>query len=442
MKHVRTLIVGAGVTGLAAASRLIEHGDADYLIVEAGQEIGGYCKSVVRDGFTWDYSGHFFHFRNPEIEARLRQHISCPVVTVQKKSYIDYRPSASLSCSTRHRIDFPFQKNIHQLDKEEFIECLVGLYDCHNSKPSSQDFLGMLYENYGRGIVDKFLKPYNQKLYACDLSALDADAMGRFFPHATFEQTMASVRHSLCREPNCNDHLNNASYNSTFTYPKGGAIEYVRSLAHGVDNVSLNDELKAIDLEGRLAYTSKSGVIKYDRLVSSAPLPRLLEATGLNHDPAAFSWNKVAVFNLGFDKKRERDVHWVYYPDPRLCFYRVGWYDNIFNDDRMSLYVEVGLRQDQEIADFTGFLHQKLMPDLREADVVGGDQRLVSWHAVVMDPAYVHMTRRGTEHAASCQQALTGSNVHSIGRYGGWTYCSIEDNIVEAFVLVDSWQHT
>ena len=28
--------------------------------------------------------------------------------------------------------------------------------------------------------------------------------------------------------------------------------------------------------------------------------------------------------------------------------------------------------------------------------------------------------------------------VHSIGRYGGWTYCSIEDNIVEARALVNA----
>ena len=30
---------------------------------------------------------------------------------------------------------------------------------------------------------------------------------------------------------------------------------------------------------------------------------------------------------------------------------------------------------------------------------------------------------------------LALGGVHSIGRYGGWTYCSIEDNIVEARAL-------
>jgi len=33
-------------------------------------------------------------------------------------------------------------------------------------------------------------------------------------------------------------------------------------------------------------------------------------------------------------------------------------------------------------------------------------------------------------------QALAARNVWSLGRYGRWTYCSIEDNIVESRELV------
>ena len=55
-----------------------------------------------------------------------------------------------------------------------------------------------------------------------------------------------------------------------------------------------------------------------------------------------FSWNKVLVFNLGFDRKGPSGVHWIYYPDRERSFYRVGFYDNIFDSDRMSLYVELG----------------------------------------------------------------------------------------------------
>ena len=46
MEQVETLIVGAGVSGLAAAAAF----GGDYRILEADKEIGGYCKTVRRDG--------------------------------------------------------------------------------------------------------------------------------------------------------------------------------------------------------------------------------------------------------------------------------------------------------------------------------------------------------------------------------------------------------
>jgi len=46
------LIIGAGITGLSYANF---SGNADLLILEADNEIGGYCKTVKQDGFVWDY---------------------------------------------------------------------------------------------------------------------------------------------------------------------------------------------------------------------------------------------------------------------------------------------------------------------------------------------------------------------------------------------------
>src|SRR5262252_5901873 len=104
MHSVGTLIVGAGVTGLASAAALGERGDEDYLVLEGDREIGGYCKTIKRDGFVWDYSGHFFHFKHPEIEAWLRERmVGQKVRTVEKQSFVEYKG---------RKIDFPFQKNI------------------------------------------------------------------------------------------------------------------------------------------------------------------------------------------------------------------------------------------------------------------------------------------------------------------------------------------
>src|SRR5262249_13174656 len=58
--------IGAGVSGLSFANWWRErHPGADVVILEAEPEPGGYCRTVVDAGFVWDYSGHFFHFKDP-----------------------------------------------------------------------------------------------------------------------------------------------------------------------------------------------------------------------------------------------------------------------------------------------------------------------------------------------------------------------------------------
>jgi protoporphyrinogen oxidase len=416
MESVRTLIVGAGVSGLATAA-FLKHDD--YLVLERDAEIGGYCKTVKQDGFVWDYSGHFFHFKHPEIESYLRERMPDQEIRkVVKRSFIDYKGAF---------VDFPFQKNIHQLPKDELIECLYDLYFARApgvaSAAKEDNFKEMLYARFGRGIAEKFLIPYNEKLYACDLSRLDKDAMGRFFPHADLTDIIRNMREA-----------DNASYNATFTYPAGGAIEYVKALASEVrsERVALNEGLVSIDVARKVARTTRREV-RFDALVSSAPFPALLRAASIAHEPSTFTYNKVLVFNLGFDKKGPRDVHWVYYPDRSLCFYRVGFYDNIFDTERMSLYVEIGYPAEAQVD--AEAMKKQTLADLARVGLIK-DHQLVSSHSIVLDPAYVHITQASLAAHTRLAAELKAQGIHSIGRYGGWTYCSIEDNILEARALV------
>src|SRR5439155_14814216 len=144
----------------------------------------------------------------------------------------------------------------------------------------------------------------------------------------------------------------------------------------------------AIDLRRRVATTTKRE-IHFERMVTSAPFNRLVKMAGLTHDESTFTWNKVLVFNLGFDKKGPRGRHWVYYPDRDVSFYRIGYYDNIFDTDRLSLYVELGFPRDRAIdAHEVERLRARVLDDLRKDGVIT-DHRLVSHHSVLMDPAYV-----------------------------------------------------
>lgn len=414
MHQTEFLILGGGITNLAFASAI---GNRDYLVCEALSDVGGYCQTVKQDGFVWDYSGHFFHFRHKDIEQMFVERIGASRVRqVVKQSKIYTRGSW---------VDFPFQKNIHQLPQPEFIECLVDLFE--KEERPVDNFKDMLFAKFGRGISERFLVPYNEKLYATDLSRLDVDAMGRFFPHANLKDIISGFRS-----------VNNQSYNSTFTYPEGGAIEYVRAIQQDVpdERIWLNTPITGIDLKAKVAQTPR-GPIKFDYVVSAAPFPSLLTLCGLPAPATTYTYNKVLVFNLGFDKKGPKDLHWVYYPDRDTVFYRVGFYDNIFDTERMSLYVEIGHHSDDVVDDATiAAAKTRVLADLKRVGLVTNHE-LVSSHSIVLDPAYVHITKDSLRDVERQKAVLATRGVYSIGRYGSWTYCSIEDNILEARALAE-----
>ncbi|WP_295876870.1 FAD-dependent oxidoreductase [uncultured Akkermansia sp.] len=405
------IIIGAGASGLTYAAKTSN----DYVILEGDSEVGGYCKTVRKEGFVWDYSGHFFHFQNKDLEQYLCENISADeILKCTKRTQIFYN---------NDYIDFPFQKNIHQLSKEELIECLYDLFI--NPYTNYSTFKEMLYSKFGKGISERFLIPYNQKLYACDLNSLDSEAMGRFFPYAEKEEIIANFKQST-----------NNSYNSFFTYPKSGAIQYINSLMKRIDpeRLSLNEQVVSIDLENKKLQTSKR-FLKYSNIISTIPFNRLLNICHIPFDTSIYSWNKVLVFNLGFDKKgNDLENNWVYFPGNDVCFYRVGYYDNIFGDSRMSLYVELGFAQNASV-DMEASLLQ-VLKDLKKVGIIT-NQRLIASHSVIMDPAYVHINKASQQDVQHKKAQLEKSNVYSIGRYGSWTYCSIEDGMKEAVALAE-----
>ncbi len=408
--HVTHLVVGAGVSGLAFANFIDSD---DYLILEADTEIGGYCKTVKKDGFVWDYSGHFFHFKHKELERYLLDRMPADEVKVVNKD--------SRIVFGDRMVDFPFQKNIHQLPQEDFIDCLYHLYfkDEAAGDGAPENFKEMLYAKFGQGIAERFLIPYNEKLYACDLAELDVDAMGRFFPYADLEDIIRNMKEA-----------DNNSYNATFTYPRGGAIQYVNALKADVPdaNIAFEERLVSIDLQTKVATTNKRK-ISFEYLVSSTPFPTLMGMCGLDIPEGTLSWNKVLIFNFGFDRKGPVGPHWIYFPEKKYSFYRVGLYDNIFGGDRMSMYVEVGAKADAELD--VEAARAQVLADLEEAGISQG-HNVVAEHTITLDPAYVHITKESTALVDEMRKVLAARGVYTIGRYGGWTYCSIEDNMIEA----------
>lgn len=192
-------------------------------------------------------------------------------------------------------IDYPFQMNIHQLDQSEFVDCLYDLY-FKEERDSYDNFLDMLHGKFGRSIVEKFLRPYNEKLYATDLTTLDTNAMGRFFPYADFSGIIRNMREGK-----------NSSYNDHFLYLKQGTQYFVDKLRAELDpsKIRINTQVSRIDTVEKVVTLTTGETIGYDNLINTTPLNFFLEITGdafPTNIIKEMSYNKVLVLNLGFSK--------------------------------------------------------------------------------------------------------------------------------------------
>lgn len=415
MKKVKKLIIGAGISGLTYAN----YCNGDYLIVEKESEVGGYCNTHYVKDYIWDYAGHFFHFKTDEFKKKFIDSLDKDdFVTQDKKTYIYFDNAL---------VDYPFQTNIHELSKDKFIDCLYDLFN-KKEKDVYDNFLDMLYGKFGKSITEMFLKPYNEKLYACDLTKLDKDAMGRFFPYADIKAIINNMKDSK-----------NTSYNNTFMYPKRGAQVIIDILMENVNknNILLNTMVEKIDLEKHEAKLNNGEVVVFDNLINTSPFNSFLKLTNnleYNELSDRLTYNKVLVFNLGFNKKSKYNKeHWIYFPDKDINFYRIGFYDNILNSDKLSMYIEIGYSKDvviskEEIDDELN----KTLKNLKKVGVIDDSFELVAHESIVMNPAYVHIDTENDKLVRKIMNDLSENNIYSIGRYGAWTYCSMEDCMLEA----------
>ena len=416
------LIIGAGISGLTFANYIKDN----YLIIEKENEVGGYCRTIKKGDFIWDYAGHFFHFNTEEFKNKFLSKVS--------KDDIIYNEKCTKIIYKDKIIDFPFQTNIHELDKEEFIDCLYDLFN-KEEKDKYDNFLDMLYGKFGKSITEKFLKPYNEKLYAVDLKELDVDAMGRFFPYANIKDIISNMK----------EHKVN-SYNNTFLYPKNGAGSFINFLYEELDKnkVLLNTSITKIDEDQKIAYLSNGDKIEYEYVINTIPLNKfLLLFNNYNELQKRLSYNKVLVFNLGFNKKSEKFTkeHWLYIPDKNINFYRCDFYNNILGQEKLSMYIEIGYNKNDNITKEEIDKQLELTLDnLLKLNIIDENTKLEEYVSINIDPAYVHINIETTKEIDELKEKLLNNNIYTIGRYGAWIYNSMEDSMLKAKELAEKLQ--
>ena len=422
----RIIILGAGLSGLSTAYHL-QNGCCVY---EQEDEVGGLARSDKVDGFTFDHDGHLLHFKTDYVKKLIQKLLPGLFAAHNRNSWV-----FSHNVFTK----YPFQANTYGLPPEVVKKCILGMFDAASKKKPCDgvNLAQWMLHNFGEGITRHFMYPYNHKFWTLSPEELIPDWTQNYVPHVNLK-TVLDGAFSLKTKP--------LGYNSEFWYPKRGGIDQIaRTLAVNVNNVKTGHKMKALDIKNKKIFFKNGSGAKFTDLVLTIPLKQLqnlIKDKLPKEVKQAFSGLKyVSIFNLNIGIQRENitDKHWIYFPENKFCFFRVGFPTNFSKDvapcGTSSLYAEVSYSKFRQI-------DKKKIVSLIEADLVKAgilrpDDNILTRYINDIKYGYVIYDQAYRNNIKIINDYLFSNNIYPAGRFGSWKYMSMEDVILDGKLISD-----
>lgn len=413
--HTPVTILGAGLTGLSTSHHLGRAG-VDHRLFERLQQAGGHAITIEDEGYRFDRTGHLLHLRDADLREFALGFLGDDVLEVERRSLI---------WSHGTYTKYPFQANTFGLPPDVAYECLAGFVEAHHAPKTSvpKNFEEFCLQHFGAGISKHFMIPYNTRLWGVSPKDITAAWCSRFVPLPKLEDVLAGAVGKTSAE---------LGYNARFSYPRLGIGELPKAMAKSLPvELELGRSPLAIDpFTKQIEFADEK--VSYDALVSTMPLSVLIGL--LSGIPAKIKeaakrlrCTHLYYLDVALDGPCGKPLHWVYVPEEKYPFYRVGCYSNFSEamapKGKASLYVELADRNEPNLNE----LLPRVGNGLLEMGLIDSLSQIKFARVRRIDHAYVIFDHDYFDSLEIILPFLEKNHIVTTGRYGGWNYSSMED---------------
>lgn len=416
-RHVKIVILGAGIAGLGAALRAREV-NAQYEIFEAKDSAGGLLDNFVIDGYRFDNAVHLSFATEEKVRNIFDQ-----------TPYFSHSPDA-VNFETDKWLKHPVQNNLYPLSATEKVALIESLIQRPESK-SADNYESWLIHQYGNEIAKRYPMRYTRKYWQCNADELSVSWIGNRLRRAK----LSEILYGAFTDDTPNDY-----YAKEMRYPKeGGFKSFIQPL---IDKsiINYNYEVIEIDLSGKVIKFSNGMIISYERLINTLPLPLFIDLCGptvpriVKESANKLEATSLDLISIGFNKSIIKDL-WFYIYDEDIYASRayspsVKSADNvpegcsslqfeIYNSGKSSQYTVDELKKNVIYA-------MKKMGIARNEDVVFVHHKRLPWGNVVF--------KKGMEEYRDIvREYIFNHQVKSAGRFGEWDYLWSNQSLLSGY---------
>jgi protoporphyrinogen oxidase/glycosyltransferase involved in cell wall biosynthesis len=438
--HYHRVIIGGGPTGLSAAYHL----GADTLLLDRNASIGGWCRSIVDNGFTFDYAGHIMFSNDPYVLKMYEVLLGDNIHWQNREAWI-----YSKDVYTR----YPFQGALYGLPPKVITECVMGaiearygtsddgaaeaqqIEDCcadgttdvcntdKSVKGEVKNFEQFIYKVWGKGIGKHFAIPYNRKIWTVPLTEMETSWLGGRVPLPNLEEIIAGALEPVAKP---------MGPNARFGYPLKGGFQALMNgfLPHIKGKIELGADVVQVQPRERVVALRDGRRFRYDDLISTMPLPELVKAIGdeapeeVRNAAKGLRHVSIRCVNIGIDRVAT-DKHWIYYPEDSI-FHRIFVQGNASPGcnppDGFGFTCEISYSPYKPLPCDGEELIARVIEDCRKVGMIQEGDKILAANQVDMPYAYVLYDHNRAKNVETCKTWLKQFGITLAGRYSEWEY--------------------
>lgn len=410
-QHSDTIILGGGLSGLTLAQYL-----DNPVVLEADAIPGGLCRTFEKDGFRYDIGGHILFSRQEALLNEMLGWLDDNMLQRRRRNVIWYKDRF---------VKYPFENGLAALEKDEILEILLTFLERKEFIPTNLE--EWCYSRFGSGLADKYLLPYNRKIWKRDTKQMSVHWVERI-PSPPTEDLLKSA---------IGIETEGYQHQLYFYYPKEGGIEgLIHGLARRTPGLRTGFRVTSVKrLADRWEVSNGEETYTCRTLVNTMPifdLMRCLEGVPaeVNESIAQLQYNGMLVVMVGVKHEGLNTASAVYVPSPETLAHRVCFMSYFSSSNApagcSNLAAEITLPPgDPLYTTDDSTIIERVIRETREMchyspdDVVTAEVKHIPYAYPVYDLDYL-------KNSGIFRDYLTSLGIYSTGRFATFSYINMD----------------
>lgn len=408
----RVAIIGAGVSGLTAAHLLNDR--FDVTIYEKDARPGGLIRCERINGSLFHTcGGHVFNTKRSEVAQWFWRFFR------QEQDFVKTDRNSVVHLG-QVNVPYPIENHAYMLDADtqhRFIDDCLRI--AQGNAPEPADFESFLRGRFGDTLYNLYFKPYNEKVWRCDLRSVPLAWLEGKLPMPTVQEMLFN---------NFNHVEEKQFVHSSFYYEKNNGSQFLAdTLANGL-NIIYNSDISSLTrVDGKWQIAGQD----YDKVIYCGNIKNLPNRiSGVNIDSFAAEIDALAYHGTTavFCEMDANPYSWIYLPSGEYACHRIICTGNFAKSNNAPALPSGRITATVEFTDF-----------ISEQDILANLSKMPYHPTYICHkfnrytyPIQTHSTRRMIH---SLKQQLAKSDFYFTGRFADWEYYNMDVAMAAAMNL-------